>query len=202
VTQSPSSYKGERAALRLTAATAVVMLLVSGCSSDQISPPSTNSPTPTTTASPTTSAVAPVGMRLPTLDLVSTVEPVGTDDRVLQIPPKPWVVGWWKDGARPGGSDGTVVLTAHLDSRKYGVGPFEQAKQLRPGDPMSLSDSDGRTHRYTVKRVDTFTKQALPYEDLFRQSGPERVVFVTCGGNYDPNNGGWDSNVVITFATT
>jgi hypothetical protein len=40
---------------------------------------------------------------------------------------------------------------------------------------------------------------ALPYEELFRQSGPERVVFVTCGGTYNRSGGGWDSNVEVTF---
>jgi hypothetical protein len=185
----------------LAACVSVVVLALGACSADEVTPPSA---APTSSASSTSvpapvAAVGPVDLRLPTLDLDATVEPVGTDDRVLQIPPKPAVVGWWKDGARPGGDDGTVVLTAHLDSRKYGVGPFVKAKELNPGDPMTLRDANGRPHRYTVERVDTFTKQALPYEELFRQSGPERVVFVTCGGRYDPDAGGWDSNVVVTF---
>jgi sortase (surface protein transpeptidase) len=144
-------------------------------------------------------AQPPVGIRIPAIDIDSAVQHVGTEDRVLQIPPEPWVVGWWRDGARPGGDRGTVVLTAHLDSRKYGTGPFVRAKELPRGAAMVMVDTEGLKHRYRVERVDTFHKAALPYEELFRQSGPERVVLVTCGGTYDRNNGGWDSNVVVTF---
>lgn len=164
-------------------------------------PPSSQASSPATSQDVTRQAwkAEPTSLRLPTLGLTSRIAPVGTDDRVLQIPEDPRVVGWWRDGARPGDQEGTIVLTAHLDSRKYGTGPFAQAKDLRTGDAMALQGSDGDTHRFVVTRVDTFQKEALPYADLFRQSGPERVVFVTCGGTYDPANG-WDSNVVVTFA--
>jgi LPXTG-site transpeptidase (sortase) family protein len=140
-----------------------------------------------------------VGIRIPAIDIDSAVQAVGTEDRVLQIPPEPWVVGWWRDGARPGGDRGTVVLTAHLDSREFGTGPFVRAKDLSRGAAMVMVDTEGIRHRYRVERVDTFRKTALPYDDLFRQTGPERVVLVTCGGTYDRDHGGWDSNVVVTF---
>jgi LPXTG-site transpeptidase (sortase) family protein len=186
----------------LAAACAGALLAVSGCSAGTVPPLSADTPAPASTASARAviASGVPADLRLPTLEIEATVEPVGTTNRVLEIPPKPTVVGWWKDGAKPGGNDGTVVLTAHLDSRTYGVGPFVKAKDLKRGDPMTLRDAKGRTYRYTVDRVDTFEKQALPYERLFRQSGPERVVFVTCGGSYDADNGGWDSNVVVTFS--
>lgn len=144
--------------------------------------------------------MAPAAIRIPSISIDSQVEPVGAEDRVLQIPPQPWVVGWWKDGVGPGQGRGTVVLTAHLDSRQYGVGPFVRADDLKPGEPMTLVDAEGTPHEYRVAAVDTFRKQALPYAELFDQGSPERVVFVTCGGAYDRRNGGWDSNVVVTFA--
>jgi hypothetical protein len=126
------------------------------------------------------------------------VVPVSTENRVLQIPAEPWVVGWWSGGVGPGTGTGAVVLTAHLDSRTYGTGPFVRAKQLQPGAPATLMDDNGETHSYTVSEVVTYEKEILPYEELFSQEDPEKVVLVTCGGSYDPN-GGWDSNVVVTF---
>jgi hypothetical protein len=50
-----------------------------------------------------------------------------------------------------------------------------------------------------VAAVETYLKERLPYERLFDQSGPPRVVLVTCGGEYRRDAGGWDSNVVVTF---
>ena len=88
--------------------------------------------------------------------------PVGTVDRVLEIPPRPWDVGWWEDGVGLGSPQGTVVLVARLDS------------------------------------VETYSKEVLPYEELFAQDGPGRVVPVTCGGTYR-SSAGWDSDVVVTL---
>ena len=90
-------------------------------------------------------------------------------------------------------------MTAHLDSRQYGTGPFARAKDLQPGAQMGLTDKEGVERNYLVSGVETYRKQALPYERLFSQDGPERVVLVTCGGTYDRDSGGWDSNVVVTF---
>lgn len=141
----------------------------------------------------------PVGIRIPAIDIDSAVDDVGTEDRVLQLPPQPWVVGWWRDGARRGGNPGTIVLAAHLDSGDYGTVPFARAGDLPRGAAAAMVDAQGLTHRHRVERVDTFRQAALPCEDLFRQSGPERVVLVTCGGTYGRSHGGWDSNVVVTF---
>jgi hypothetical protein len=138
-------------------------------------------------------------MSIGAIDIDSRVTPVGAPDRVLEIPSKPWVVGWWKGGVGPGSGRGTVVLVAHLDSRTYGTGPFARAKELSVGDPMTLTDDDALAHDYRVASVETYLKRALPYEQIFAQSGPERVVIVTCGGEYHRDSGGWDSNVVVTF---
>lgn len=135
------------------------LLALPACSATP--PPAASPPTSVQTSAPTPQSVTrqasradPTILRLPTLGLSSRIDPVGTDDRVLRIPEDPRVVGWWRDGARPGDRDGTIVLTAHLDGRKYGTGPFEEVTDLYAGDPMTLQDSAGDTHRYVVTRVD------------------------------------------------
>jgi sortase (surface protein transpeptidase) len=151
-------------------------------------------------AVPTTTASQPVTLALPTIGIDATVIPVGTDSEgVLEVPPEPWVVGWWSDGAAPGSGTGTVVLDAHLDSRDYGTGPFARVTDLAGGDPATIRDNEGRSHRYRVREVMTIERTALPSDDLFRQTGPARVVLVTCGGVYRPEAGGWDSNVVVVL---
>ena len=159
--------------------------------------PSTSAPVDS--APPAERGRAPEGITIPDIDVRSNVQPVGTVDRVLQIPPKPWEVGWWEAGVGQGSDHGTTVLVAHLDSRTYGVGPFARAKDLRVGAPMTLRDSQGEVQRYRVSAVETYLKQGLPYEEIFAQTGPPRVVLVTCGGQYNRDAGGWDSNVVVTF---
>ena len=200
----------------LTATVGVALLAVAGCAS---SPPPSAAPNETTPVVPSASASPspspsgwvrvpvppqtlspppPVNLTLPSIGIDASVVPVGTDaDGVLQVPADPWVVGWWSDGVAPGSGTGTVVLDAHLDSHQYGTGPFARATDLAIGDPATLRDDSGRDHRYAVSDVLTYQRTALPVEDLFRQTGPERVVLVTCGGTYRPEAGGWDSNIVV-----
>lgn len=134
---------------------------------------------------------------IPAIAVDSTVVPVGAPDRVLAIPPEPWVVGWWRDGVGTGAAEGTAILVAHLDSRRYGKGPFVRAIDLRAGEAAAVTGEDGRRRQYRVAAVRTYRKEVLPYEQIFAQSGPHRVVLVTCGGEYRPDAGGWDSNVVV-----
>jgi hypothetical protein len=44
---------------------------------------------------------------------------------------------------------------------------------------MTLTDDDALVHDYRVASVETYLKKALPYEQLFAQSGPEGVVTCT-----------------------
>lgn len=136
---------------------------------------------------------------IPAIGVASDVVAVEAADRVLQIPPQPWVVGWWREGVGVGARSGTAVLAAHLDSRQYGTGPFVRATSLRPGDAMTIGTDGGARHRYVVSEVETYRKESLPYERLFDQAGHARVVLVTCGGRFRAEAGGWDSNVVVFF---
>ena len=42
-----------------------------------------------------------------------------------------------------------------------------------------------------------FDGQALP-EELFARTGPERLWIITCGGEYLPDEGGYQQNLVVT----
>lgn len=186
--------------------------------SPRVTPRTTPEPSPTPVTAPATASAdpspraarvrraereapaPPSALVLPTIEISADVVPVDAgDDGVLDVPPDPRVVGWWSGGARPGQGRGAVVLDVHLDSRTYGKGPFARATDLIVGDPITVIDEADRKLHYTVESVETYEKTRLPYETLFAQDGPERVVLVTCGGVYRPDQGGWDSNVVVTF---
>jgi hypothetical protein len=137
-------------------------------------------------------------MVVPVVNVDPQVDPVGTEDRVLQIPPDPRVVGWWEAGATAGAEQGAVVLAAQLDDRKHGAGPFTRVHELDEEDEMTLRTGEGHDVRYRVGAVQTFHKGALPHARFFAQDGPPRVVLVTCGGRFDHRTEQCDSNVVVT----
>jgi hypothetical protein len=128
----------------------------------------------------------------------SAVRPVGvTPDGQMALPPRPEVLGWYRFGPAPGAGTGSVVLAGHLDSRRYGLGPLVGLREVEAGDEVRVTRSDGTATSYTVVDVRRYDRQALP-EELFARKGPERLRIITCGGDYLPDEGGYQQNLVVT----
>ena len=90
-----------------------------------------------------------------------------------------------------------MVLAGHLDSERYGLGPLVGLREVESGDPVRVTRTDGTRRRYTVVDVRRYDRQALP-EKLFARTGPERLRIITCGGDYLPDEGGYQQNLVVT----
>jgi Sortase domain len=141
----------------------------------------------------------PVRATIGSIGIDSPVRAVGvTPDGQMELPPDPRVLGWYEFGTTPGtATGGSVVLAGHLDTRSFGLGPLVRLRETRPGDPVEVTMSDGKRRTYQVSEVERFDRQALP-ETLFSRSGPERLRVITCGGEYDPETGGYQQNLVVT----
>lgn len=50
--------------------------------------------------------------------------------------------------------------------------------------------------RARAGRVEILPKSALPVEDLFSRAGTDRLVLITCGGEFDRTTGRYADNVV------
>ncbi|HEU5084822.1 MAG TPA: class F sortase [Acidimicrobiales bacterium] len=138
------------------------------------------------------------GLSLPSIDVVGApVEAVGVaPDGEMEIPPADRV-GWYRFGAAPG-QPGSAVLAAHVAFD--GVdGVFRRLDRLAPGDEVVVAFDDGSDERYRVTELVTFDKQALP-DDLFSRHVPERLVLITCGGEFNPSLRSYESNVVAFAA--
>ena len=53
------------------------------------------------------------------------------------------------------------------------------------------------TRAYRVVDVRRIAKTRVPLGEVFRRSGQERVVLITCGGRYDRDTG-YRDNVLVT----
>lgn len=146
------------------------------------------------------SAVArPVRVTMDVVDIDATVRPVGVAaDGQMQLPPDPRVLGWYRFGPAPGaGTGGSTVLAGHLDSNRFGLGPLVRLRDVEIGDTIEVAASDGRAATYTVVGVTRYERQGLP-DELFSRRGPERLRIITCGGEYDASQGGYQQNLVVT----
>ncbi len=170
-------------------------------SASEPSPTATRStPIPSATPTPTvTMYPVPRRVRIPAIDVATRVVPVGIDENeALEVPDDVRLVGWYDLGVPPGADRGSAVLVAHRDSRTQGHGVFYDLGRLDVGDPVTVRNDAGEELRYSVVSRESIRKKRLPYEELFAIDGPPRLTLISCGGYYDPNNGGYQDNVVVT----
>jgi hypothetical protein len=157
--------------------------------------PTTTDPPETTTTIPEPRA-EPVGLQIDTIDVSRyPVRSIGLEeDGQLEIPDET-EIGWYKYGATAG-HPGSTVLAAHVNW-KGSQGPFSQLGTVEPGDLIEVTLDDGTTRHYEVTERTMYGKLFLPRERIWRNTGPEELVLITCGGDFNPEIHSFKSNIVV-----
>jgi sortase (surface protein transpeptidase) len=157
--------------------------------------PATTDPPETTSTIPQPRA-EPVGLQIDTIDVSRyPVRSVGLQDNgQLEIPDET-EIGWYKYGATAG-HPGSTVLAAHVNW-KGSQGPFSQLGSVEPGDQIEVALDDGTTRTYEVTERTMYGKLALPKERIWRNTGAEELVLITCGGQFNPEIRSFKSNIVV-----
>jgi hypothetical protein len=136
--------------------------------------------------------IAVVGIDLP-------VQPVGVrTDGWMDVPENPSVVGWYRFGPAPSTERGATVLAAHVDSLRYGLGPFARLKELTPGAEVLVTDDAGTTTSYRVAEIRRTGKADLVDAGVFDRAGDPRLHLITCGGSFDRQSRTYSDNVIVT----
>lgn len=145
--------------------------------------------------------VTPTTVTLPRLGIRAPIASAAIDLQTgaLGVPKNIDRVGWWRDGAAPGATAGTILLAGHVDSAKRGAGAFYALKSARRGDTIELRSDDGKTRRWRVSAMQRVRKSELP-ERIFTRTGERRLVLVTCGGPFSESTGHYRDNIVVTAA--
>jgi hypothetical protein len=118
-----------------------------------------------------------------------------TADGQLEIPGAD-EAGWYRLGAAPG-QPGATVIAAHV-SWQGRQGPFLRLRQLEPGALVELALADSTARTYQVIARAQHNKLMLPRKEIWRTSGPESLVLITCGGAFDEARRRYDDNIVVT----
>ncbi len=140
----------------------------------------------------------PVNVSLPSIgvDAASVVDVALDENGAVEIPDDVREVGWYRRGPRPG-EDGNAFMTSHVDSRTQGRGVLFDLRRVEPGDPVQVEHEDGTISQWEVVRRERITKGAYPMEQVFRFDGPPGLVIDTCGGEFDPATGSYESIDII-----
>jgi hypothetical protein len=127
------------------------------------------------------------------------VRPAGTGpDGALEVPADIRVAGWWRGGSRLGDPFGAIVLAAHVDSDRQGLGPYASLLSVRPGMRVEVASRHLR-ETFAVVSLQLVPRARLSsHRDIFSARGPGRLVMITCAGPYDPARGGYQNLAVVT----
>jgi hypothetical protein len=121
---------------------------------------------------------------------------------VMENPPGPWVVAWYRQTATLG-EPGNVVLAGHVDYWDVGPSVFYNLRDLVAGDVISLTGENDRRYDYAVEWLETYDLDALTSGTLQDVVGPTAVpsvTLITCGGEFDYANGEYLSRMVVRGA--
>ncbi|WP_410675614.1 class F sortase [Amycolatopsis sp. cmx-4-68] len=159
----------------------------------------TSSPSPSSTSAAPPAAPPqqrPGTVRLPAGGTAALVRKDLGPGGELPIPADLGQATWW--GAELDAAGGASVFAGHVNWRGA-TGPFAELWNAKIGGPVTIVDGAGKTWRYHVSQLLTVHKNDLPAraDDLFGQSGPHRVVLVTCGGRWVGGSDGYEENRVV-----
>jgi len=157
-------------------------------------PSSTTSTTVAVSTTPPQPRVPPQELTIDDLGVTASVRPVGLDEAGAMEIPDVSEIGWYLHGAVPG-HPGATVLAAHVWWNGTN-GPFRRLGALEPGALVDVRLQDGTETSYVVVKRTMYDKDALP-SDLWRNSGPETLVLITCGGRFDDGSRRFDQNIVV-----
>ena len=192
---------------RLLAGALLSVLVLTGCASPQASElppaPTTSAPAPATSTQDSRGLPPsePTEIRIPKIDAVSSLVPLGLNaDETVEVPPveKPMQAGWYRHARTPGEAGPAVVL-GHVDGNKQ-PGIFFRLKELVAGDEIVVSRKDGTTAKFRVHKKEQIAKDSFPTEAVYGDSDVPELRLITCGGSYDQAARSYRDNVIV-YAT-
>ncbi|MGV8848002.1 MAG: class F sortase [Propionibacteriaceae bacterium] len=146
----------------------------------------------------TPSLSAPTLISIPAIAVDSTLVGLGLEkDGSLEVPTEAMTAGWYTGSPIPG-LFGPSVIAGHVHWNGV-AGVFAHLADLRPGDRVIVTLSDGSTVTFAVDRVATYAKTKFPTELVYGNIEYPGLRLITCGG-YDRAARAYEANVIV-FAT-
>lgn len=159
--------------------------------------PDAELPGPPTQAVATDPARAPQRLRIPSLQIDTTIQHVGVNKNGNMGTPSNFTdVAWYKYGPAPGDS-GSAVIAGHVDNALSLSGVFKDLNQIEVGDRVYVEDATGRELVFEVTSVRTYPYDDVPTEILFNASGTRRLNLITCEGTWLKDKKTYDQRLVV-----
>ncbi|OEV29312.1 sortase [Streptomyces nanshensis] len=143
----------------------------------------------------------PESIRIPSLDISSSLEKLGLDDKqAMETPRDPDKAGWYERGTTPG-SRGPAVIAGHVTWNGT-PSVFYRLGKLKPGSRIEVTRRDGRVAVFTVERTARYPKKDFPTVQVYRDTENAALRLITCGGKYSSADHYYSDNVVVFASLT
>ncbi|BCJ60672.1 class F sortase [Micromonospora endophytica] len=143
-------------------------------------------------------ASQPLGIEAGAIDLDAPVHSVGVaPDGSIAAPTagRAQEAGWYDQGPTPG-QYGPAVIVGHVDT-DTGPAVFAHLRELRPGNRVEVTRSDGSVAVFEVDRVGRYDKEKLPADEVFGDFSRPQLRLITCGGRWVGGQTGYADNVIV-----
>ena len=139
----------------------------------------------------------PVRLTIPKINVDATVEHLGlAADGTVAAPAGPYDVAWYSLGPRPG-ETGSAVISGHFGPWKSGAhSVFDRLSELKPGDIVSVTDNQGKTTSFVVRRTQIYNPgDSAP--EVFNKNDGTYLNLITCNGDWIPNQKTYTKRLVV-----
>lgn len=124
------------------------------------------------------------------------IVPVGlTPSRELQVPAKPFDVGWYRYFPAPG-EKGPAILVGHLDSY-FGPAVFARLRELEPGDVVTVVNRKGGEIKFEVENIKNVEQNNFPTQEVYGDIDYPGLRLITCSGRFNPFKARYSRNLVV-----
>ncbi len=131
----------------------------------------------------------PVRLLIPTITLDAHIEAVGPlADRTMGTPLQDrWSdVGWYEVGPRPG-QQGSAVIDGQLDRPGGSPAVFWNLRDLHPGAPVTVIDSQGQNWLFRVLGSNYYPYDQVPLPRIFGDASGVYLNLITSAGDWIPS---------------
>lgn len=140
--------------------------------------------------------IIPNQVWIPSVGIKAPVEPVGLlDNGQMDVPKSSNIAGIFVNGVMPG-EQGNALMAGHLDSYT-GPAIFHPLKRVKPGDPIVISNEEGKFLVFSVVSVESYLTSEAPLDKIFGDTNREQLNLITCAGKYDRNKREHNKRLVV-----
>jgi len=138
----------------------------------------------------------PLELSIESIGVMAPIEAVGVVTGEMAVPTFPENVGWYQFGARPG-DVGNAVLAGHVNWKDSPNAAFTNLKEVRIGDIIKVTNSDGKIVSFLVNDIKRYPLYADTEEVFSSDDGLAHLNLITCDGIWNSIIKSHESRLVI-----